>query len=403
MAKRKVSIESSEQDQLDSSQASKRVRIQNGDDQREVVQSQVSKREKKPAVNGKGKDKAVQEESSDDEGSIHLPQQEQTEEDEKRFEEENGERVRAAIEAKRNTFGGIADHGIIEHIEMHQFMCHRFLSFTFGPQINFIIGHNGSGKSAVLSAITVALGGKATSTGRGNGLKSFIREGQDVAEVTITIKNQGEEAFKPKEYGKSIIVTRRFKKDGSSSWKIRSKDGKVVSTKKDELAAICDHMNIQVDNPLNVLTQDSARQFLSASHPSDKYKFFLRGTQLSQLNDEYDACLENINQTTKVLGLKKAALPDLRVTFKEASMRFEEASKAREQKYKADELKKELAWAHVAGKEEDMTKKIEEVAKLKRRLPKIEEEVQNAEVRIVMLYIHDCPWITFIVQLQSCH
>ena len=34
------------------------------------------------------------------------------------------------------------------------------------------------GKSAVLSAITVALGGKAASTGRGNGLKSFIREGQ---------------------------------------------------------------------------------------------------------------------------------------------------------------------------------------------------------------------------------
>jgi hypothetical protein len=34
------------------------------------------------------------------------------------------------------------------------------------------------GKSAVLSAITVALGGKTTSTGRGIGLKSFIREGQ---------------------------------------------------------------------------------------------------------------------------------------------------------------------------------------------------------------------------------
>lgn len=34
------------------------------------------------------------------------------------------------------------------------------------------------GKSAVLSAITIALGGKANSTGRGSGLKSFIREGQ---------------------------------------------------------------------------------------------------------------------------------------------------------------------------------------------------------------------------------
>lgn len=166
------------------------------------------------------------------------------------------------------------------------------------------------GKSAVLSAITVALGGKTASTGRGTGLKSFIREGQkcvvlilslllskficfSTAEVTIHIKNQGEEAFKPTEYGNTIIITRKWSKEGSPSWKIKSKEGKVVSTKKDELAAICDHMNIQVDNPMNVLTQgmwplfllwailtahlDAARQFLSASSPQDKYKVLPKG------------------------------------------------------------------------------------------------------------------------------
>lgn len=104
--------------------------------------------------------------------------------------------------------------GIIERVEMIDFMCHAFLKFNFGPQINFIIGgcstrsvhrsaergfqtsqvttavsvrpynhhplpnnfHPG-GKSAVLTAITVALGGKAAVTGRGSGLKSFIKEG----------------------------------------------------------------------------------------------------------------------------------------------------------------------------------------------------------------------------------
>lgn len=30
--------------------------------------------------------------------------------------------------------------GIIEKLELHQFMCHKRLEFTFGPQINFIIG-----------------------------------------------------------------------------------------------------------------------------------------------------------------------------------------------------------------------------------------------------------------------
>jgi hypothetical protein len=78
----------------------------------------------------------------------------------------------------------------------------------------------------------------------------------------------------------------------------------------------------------------------------------LKGTQLSQLTDEYDTCLENIDQTTKVLQQKKEAIPDLKAAFKEASTRFQEASKAREQKKKADELKKELAWAHVKTKED---------------------------------------------------
>lgn len=72
-------------------------------------------------------------------------------------------------------------------------MFKRYLTFRFGPQVNFIIGNNGSksaslsmicaqdgagGKSAVLSAITLALGGKAGSTGRGSGLKSFIKSGE---------------------------------------------------------------------------------------------------------------------------------------------------------------------------------------------------------------------------------
>ncbi|KAJ7677433.1 P-loop containing nucleoside triphosphate hydrolase protein [Mycena rosella] len=375
MPKRRANVDSDDENpSVHGTPASKRARTADSDDERAPPASA------KRASKGKGKARRRDDDDDDDDEESGNDNEAQDAEDEDRkFEEEYEEPIRAAIEARRKVHGGIADHGIIEGIEMHQFMCHKYLTFSFGPQINFIIGHNGSGKSAVLSAITVALGGKANSTGRGNGLKSFIREGQAAAEVTITIKNQGEEAFKPKEYGKSIMITRKFTKEGNSSWKIKSKDGKVVSTKKDELAAICDHMNIQVDNPMNVLTQDAARQFLSASLPADKYKFFLRGTQLSQLSEEYDTCFSNITATTKVLTQKKEAIPDLRTAFREASTRFEEASKAREQKKKVDELKKELAWAHVNAKEKEMESKIEDAAKLSRRLPRIKDTLNEAE------------------------
>jgi chromosome segregation ATPase len=58
-------------------------------------------------------------------------------------------------------------------------MCHKYLKVDFGPKINFVIGHNGSGKSAILTAITVALGAAAHTTNRGKNLGSLIKEGTE--------------------------------------------------------------------------------------------------------------------------------------------------------------------------------------------------------------------------------
>lgn len=62
--------------------------------------------------------------------------------------------------------------------------------------------------------------------------------------------------------------------------------------------------------------------------------------------------MENISQTQKILKNKSEVLPDLEDAYQDALRRFKEAEKARDLKYKADDLKKELAWAHVASKEQ---------------------------------------------------
>ena len=80
---------------------------------------------------------------------------------------------------KRRHTNVAAENGIIESVECVNFMCHKFLHVDIGPLINFIIGHNGSGKSAVLTALTISLGGKASATNRGGSLKSFIKEGEE--------------------------------------------------------------------------------------------------------------------------------------------------------------------------------------------------------------------------------
>lgn len=142
----------------------------------------------------------------------------------------------------------VAEAGVIERVHLIDFMCHRRLTVPLGPQINFIIGHNGSGKSAILTGITIALGGKAASTSRGSNLKSFVREGASAAEICLWIKNKGPEAFKRDIYGDRIIIERRINADGGGHWRMKNASGKTVSNKRDELDALCDHANIQVSS-----------------------------------------------------------------------------------------------------------------------------------------------------------
>lgn len=72
-----------------------------------------------------------------------------------------------------------AENGIIERVECYNFMCHEKFGVDLGPLINFVVGKNGSGKSAVLTALTLCLGAKASATNRGQSLKKFIKEGKE--------------------------------------------------------------------------------------------------------------------------------------------------------------------------------------------------------------------------------
>lgn len=62
--------------------------------------------------------------------------------------------------------------GKIKSIKLQNFMCHSNFEFTFEDKVNFISGKNGSGKSAILTALVIGLGGRTADTNRGHSLKS---------------------------------------------------------------------------------------------------------------------------------------------------------------------------------------------------------------------------------------
>lgn len=196
-----------------------------------------------------------------------------------------------------------AEVGIIESIQLRNFMCHSMLGpFKFGSNVNFVVGNNGSGKSAVLTALIVGLGGKAVATNRGSSLKGFVKAGQNSADISITLRNRGDDAFRANVYGDSIVVQQHISVDGSRSYKLKSEKGTVVSTRKEELIAILDHFNIQVDNPVSVLTQEMSKQFLQSKNEGDKYKFFMKATQLEQMKEDYSYIMETKERTKEQIN-----------------------------------------------------------------------------------------------------
>lgn len=244
-----------------------------------------------------------------------------------------------------------AEHGILERVECYNFMCHDHFQVELGPLINFIVGKNGSGKSAILTAITLCLGGKASATNRGQSLKNFIKEGKENASIIIRIKNQGEGAYMPDDYGKSIIVERHFAKNGSAGFKIKAENGRIISTRKAELDAITDYFSLQIDNPMNVLSQDMARQFLSTSSPAEKYKFFVKGVQLEQLDQDYRLIEGSIDQIEEKLRIKGQDIPILESRKDAAKKKLEISDQQNSLREHLKRLADQMAWAQVEEQE----------------------------------------------------
>lgn len=244
-----------------------------------------------------------------------------------------------------------AENGIIVSVECINFMCHERLVVHLGPLINFVIGENGSGKSAVLTAITLCLGGKASTTNRGGSLKSFIKGGQENARLTIKLKNEGEDAYQPDVYGNLIIVERNFSRSGSSGFKLKNERGAVISTKKGDVEEIIDYFQMQIDNPMNVLTQDAARQFLNQSTPHQKYKFFVKGVQLEQLDNDYRLLQETTDAMEAVLQDLAATVEVLERQMKKAQEKAAIVNEHEDMRAAARLYGKQSAWAQVEDEE----------------------------------------------------
>jgi structural maintenance of chromosomes protein 5 len=173
-------------------------------------------------------------------------------------------------------------------------MVHTELEINCSAQVNLIIGANGSGKSSVVCAICLGLGGDTNDMQREKNISEFIRSGQEKSIIEITI--QGERSF---EYKIQRVLIREGNR---SDWAINGEGCTMKVVHK-----LMERLHIQMDNPCQFLPQELVSGF-TALNPVDLLKHVIQAVD-PKLLDEHKRLVKDNTQRSEnaeqLIQLKK--------------------------------------------------------------------------------------------------
>ncbi|KAJ1861521.1 Structural maintenance of chromosomes protein 5 [Coemansia sp. RSA 989] len=141
--------------------------------------------------------------------------------------------------------------GAITHISLKNFVTYDRMELTPGPYMNMIIGPNGTGKSTIVCAIALGLGGRPSLLGRAKDISEFVKHGHERGYIEITLASQSGE----------LKVKREIIREGNKTiWKLNGRNATVSQVQKS-----IRELNVQVDNLCQFLPQDRVVEFSKMS------------------------------------------------------------------------------------------------------------------------------------------
>ncbi|XP_062368984.1 structural maintenance of chromosomes protein 5 [Cinclus cinclus] len=141
--------------------------------------------------------------------------------------------------------------GSIVRILMKDFLTYTTCEVHPGPNLNLVLGANGTGKSSIVCAICLGLAGKPSFLGRADKIGLFVKQGCMKGVVEI-------ELFKSPD---NITITREiYVVNNASVWFINRRPA-TLKTVEEQIA----DLNIQVDNLCQFLPQDKVGEFTKLS------------------------------------------------------------------------------------------------------------------------------------------
>ncbi|KAK0615797.1 SMC5-like protein [Bombardia bombarda] len=171
-------------------------------------------------------------------------------------EEPPGRRRVAASASRRSNGLSSAEFqpGAILRVKLENFVTYEKAEFTLGPNLNMVIGPNGTGKSSLVCAICLGLGYNSSVLGRASAYGEFVKHGKDESEIEIELQKR------PGDADNFVVGLCIRREDNSRKFTINSNR----ATLKD-IQQLMKSLRIQIDNLCQFLPQDKVAEFAGLS------------------------------------------------------------------------------------------------------------------------------------------
>ncbi|KAH8880166.1 SMC5-like protein [Thozetella sp. PMI_491] len=158
----------------------------------------------------------------------------------------NGRSARAINGKSRGEF----HPGAIVAVRVKDFVTYKYAEFFPGPNLNMVIGPNGTGKSSLVCAICLGLGYHHSVLGRANNFGDYVKRGE--RQATVEIELQGLPKAK-RNYHVRLVI------DAADSKRAFYLNGKETGIRA--IQGLMKDLRIQVDNLCQFLPQEKVAEF----------------------------------------------------------------------------------------------------------------------------------------------
>eukprot|EP00580_Thalassiosira_gravida_P014694 CAMPEP_0201682080 /NCGR_PEP_ID=MMETSP0494-20130426/51433_1 /ASSEMBLY_ACC=CAM_ASM_000839 /TAXON_ID=420259 /ORGANISM="Thalassiosira gravida, Strain GMp14c1" /LENGTH=1127 /DNA_ID=CAMNT_0048165835 /DNA_START=664 /DNA_END=4047 /DNA_ORIENTATION=- len=153
--------------------------------------------------------------------------------------------------------------GSIKRVKLVNFLTYDAVEFMPGPRLNVVVGPNGTGKSTILCAICLGLGGQPPLLGRADDARLFIKHERDQAIIEIELAPKLKSDGRPE----AIHVIKRVidREKGSEHGKGKGASTYFINGHKSNLKSVQELVGekyrIHIDNLCTFLPQDKVGNF----------------------------------------------------------------------------------------------------------------------------------------------